>query len=166
MCGCKCGPVWIICACTYMSSSRWSGPDTRLQCVHAHRQTWLYMIKGLLKRNRASVGMKSRGRREDREWKTVWQKQANSAQRKRTQERLTDRRVRIIDRGSQCDAKTIDRSTGFVRGARWRERSEAGRKKPRLFVESCKTERLKDFVCPYNILLLLHWREISNLSSF
>lgn len=73
-------------------------------CVHAQRQMWLYMIKCLLKRDRASVGIKSGGWREETEWETVWQKQANSVKRKRAQERLTDRRVRIIDRGSDRES--------------------------------------------------------------
>lgn len=122
---CECVPACV------NSSSRRPATDTRLGCVHTQRQTWLYKIKGLLKRNRASVGIKSRGRREDREWKTVWQKQANSAERKRVQERLTDRRVRIIDRGSDresmwCrDNRQID---GFCQG-REVEGEEQGRQR-------------------------------------
>lgn len=106
VCACVCwrGPVYV-CMCQHLHV--WNHhQDIRTPgvCVHAQRQMWLYMIKCLLKRDRASVGIKSGGWREETEWETVWQKQANSVKRKRAQERLTDRRVRIIDRGSDRES--------------------------------------------------------------
>lgn len=55
-----------VCVCVN-SSSRRPRTDTRLGCVRALRQMWLYMIKCLLKGDRASVGIKSGGRREETE---------------------------------------------------------------------------------------------------
>lgn len=148
LCVCVCwrGPV---CVCVsepalaiVKSPSRRTGRDTCLGYVHTQRQMWLYMIKCLLKRRQSKCRDKERGQTRRNGMKTVWQKQANSVVRKRVQERLTDRRVRIIDRGSDresmwwWDNRQID---GFCLGREEEgARSQAGRRKRCLFVQSCK----------------------------
>lgn len=113
------------------SPSRRTRTDTCLGCVHTQRQMWLYMIKCLLKRRQSKCRDKERGQTRRNGMKTVWQKQANSVVRKRVQERLTDRRLGIIDRGSDresmwwWDNRQID---GFCL-AREEEGEEPGRQK-------------------------------------
>jgi len=143
-----------------VNSSSWRPKtDARLGWVLAQRQTWLYMIKCLLKWDGASVGIKSGGRREDTEWEAVWQKQANSVERKRALERLTDRRVRIIDRGSDresmwwWDNRQIDE---LRQGA---EGEEHGRGKRRLFVQSWKNGASEALCLPLQLSLPLSVQE-------
>lgn len=121
-----------LCACVRAPAFAYS--SSRRPRTDAQRQMWSYMKKNthtqkkrLLIIDRASVEIKSGGQRKETEWKTVWQKQANGVERKTAPERLTDRRVGIIDRGSDResmwwrDNRQIDGSVG---GERRRERSK------------------------------------------
>lgn len=113
-----------ICACMCKSKCVcWRGPVrtsslrglavTEIQNRHAPgpcactETDVVYMIKCLLKRlkeDRQRVRIKSRGQQGETEWKRVWQKQANSVKKKGAQESLTDRKVRIIDSGSDRES--------------------------------------------------------------